>query len=473
MADMLRITTPLIEKNQGVTPKTQVSPTAPFDIQNPSKVMPTQNQNELLKQNTGMLQGSDAPVMLLNLLKDPAVAVSYLKNIFLLEELFKLMPANNKTMTAEIEQIFESLLMQSDEVKQEMVRQGNASTLFQGELFDFLRELSDINRSVPRVQIAIATLLKSINNLLCKDDIFDAVANSLLYLKDSLASSPALSQKLEALMTRFRHPDAQQNFEELKEQTLALLKEVEGSILFSPKQSKVLSIIVYNLSRYHNSMEFFHESAFRLRELLTVEQRKPYAKAIELFLSHFKQGLYSLQTDQNPVSSKVMDALIQLVEQHSSNQTVAAADAAKIDKILHSLLSSPCNFTPLLHFIVPVVHGGLKAFAEIWINPESDEKDMPTGVESGKHFLLVIEVGSIGRFEAELFVYGKTIDFHLYCPIGYENKYEVMMKNLPKALKGLPYRLGNTKVEPLGKSRSLMDVFKSLPYKRVGVDVKI
>ena len=47
------------------------------------------------------------------------------------------------------------------------------------------------------------------------------------------------------------------------------------------------------------------------------------------------------------------------------------------------------------------------------------------------------------------------------------------MKNLPKALKGLPYRLGNTKVEPLGKSRSLMDVFKSLPYKRVGVDVKI
>ena len=35
------------------------------------------------------------------------------------------------------------------------------------------------------------------------------------------------------------------------------------------------------------------------------------------------------------------------------------------------------------------------------------------------------------------------------------------------------YRLGDVRVERLERSRSLMDVFRSLPYKRTGVDVKI
>ena len=35
------------------------------------------------------------------------------------------------------------------------------------------------------------------------------------------------------------------------------------------------------------------------------------------------------------------------------------------------------------------------------------------------------------------------------------------------------YRFGEVKVERLERPRSLMDVFKSLPYKRTGVDVKV
>ncbi|NLT64591.1 MAG: hypothetical protein GXY01_09105 [Clostridiales bacterium] len=70
-------------------------------------------------------------------------------------------------------------------------------------------------------------------------------------------------------------------------------------------------------------------------------------------------------------------------------------------------------------------------------------------------------------------MYNSTIDFLLFCPKGYETGYEELMRGIPKILYGTEYRLGKTQVAALEKTRSLMDVFKSLPYRRVGVDVKV
>ena len=474
MPDILKVTTPLVNKNQVVSQKTPIDPTNPFAISDASRVMRTHNQSDIAKQNTGLNGNNDAPVLLMNLLKDPAVAVTYLKNIFLLEEIFKLLPANNKTVTPEIEQIFQELIVQTKDIKKELVRQESASTQFKGGLFDFLREVSKGHKATPQVQMAIATLLKSINNLTNKSDILDAVANSLTFLRENLNPSTTVYGKIQSLIDQYRQSDAEERFPLLKEQTLAVLKEVESSLLFSPKLSKVLSIIVYNLSRYNDSNAFFNESAYRLRKVLKPEDLKEYIKRLDEFTALMRGGAYASGGPAGgALESKVMDALIRLVSKQADNENLGTADAAKIDKILHSLLSSPCNFTPLLHFIVPVMYEDMKAFAEVWINPESDEKDMPEGANAGKHFLLVIDVDAIGRFEAELFVHDRIIDFHLYCPMGYDDKYQGMMDNLPSVFKKLNYKLGKTKLETLDRPRSLMDVFKSLPYKRVGVDVKI
>ena len=474
MSEILKITTPVINKSQVVGPKSPIDPTSPFTVTDPSRVIRTHNQRELLKQNTGSNQNGDAPVLLMNLLKDPAVTVTYLKNIFMLEEIFKLLPANNKTVTTEIEQIFQSLIMQPQDIRKELTKQQNASTLFKGPMFDFLRNLSKSSQGSPATQYAIATFLKSINNMTGKDDILDGIANSLSFLQHKLASSQTLSEQLITLVNHFRQDTANKNFPALKEQTLALLKDIEGSILFTPKQSKIVSIIIYNLSRYNDSSTFFNECAFRLRRMLKSEDQKVFLPLLNEFSAQMKAGTFTSQMQQgDALNSNVMNSLVALVLKEASNEDLAPTETAKIDKILHSLLSSPCNFTPLLHFIVPVAFDDIRAFAEIWVNPDSDEKDMPEGVTEGKHFLLVIDMDGIGRFEAEVFSHDRIIDFYLYCPPGYDEHYQGMMNNLPKIMKMLNYELGKTKLETLQKDRSLMDVFKSLPYKRVGVDVKI
>lgn len=471
MADLLRITTPILDKNQQIQAKPGADPVSPFNIQDVNKVIQTHNQSEILKQNTGSLE-NDAPSILMNLLKDPSVTVSYLKNIFLLEEIVKLLPANNATVTQEIEQFFQTLLIQSDEIVPEMKKQEQASTMFHGEIFDFLRQMINENPEHAELQWAVATVLKAINNLMAKEDILDAVANSLGFLMQNLKTSKSLSEKLETLIDQYRQKGASANFEELKAQTMQLLKEIEDSILFTPKLSKIVSIIIYNLSRHHDDSDYLFESAYYLRQFLTPQQRHTFSALLQQFPKQWEMIKQS-EEEKSALNSKVMDALTSMVKLQSHNEKLSYTDAEKIEKIIHSLLSSPCNFTPLLHFVVPGLHAGMRAFAEVWINPNSDEKDMPKGVGKGKHFLLVIDVEGIGRFELELFVYGNSLDIHLYCPKGYEKPYRNMLSGLPKVLGDFPYRLQKMELYPLEKPRSLMEVFKSLPYKRVGVDVKI
>lgn len=469
MSDFLRITTPLVNKNQAVTPKPGVEAPGVLNVATTTKVLQTHNQSELLKQNNGLLE-EGTPTLLLNLLKDPGVTATYLQNIGMLEELYKLLPANNKTVTAEIEKVFDNLLLHPEQLAAEMKSQENASTAFKGPLFDFLREVSAQNAEKPEVQTAIARFLRALYSTGSQKDILESVANNLGYLRGELAPNALFAKELDALIEGFRSPQAQGNFPQLKAQTLAFVNRVESSIFYDSGLAKTLSILTYNLSRFNANQDYVTETAFRLRQFLAVPQRQQFVHLLEDYLNE-RAG----REEKGESGSSVMDQLVELITQQAKSDRMSAADSLKMEGMLHSLLSSPCNFTPLLHFILPLQFDDMRSFSELWINPESDESDMPEGAGSGgMHILMVVDVDTVGRFEAEFYVLANnTVDINLYCPRGSEHGYEDMMKNIPKLFTGTNYHLGKTQVSTFEKTRSLMEVFKSLPYRRVGVDVKI
>ena len=473
MPDFLRVTKPLVTQNQNIPPKPSAEASGAFNIQSSTKVIQTHNQSEILKQNNGMNTGNDVPTLLLNLLKDPTVTVSYLKNIFMLEELFSLLPINNNTVTTEMVDILGTLLLRPEHLTEEMRRQMRGATAFSGELFDALREISAQNKDKTEVQLAIARLLRSINSMASQREILDSVANNLSFLRGQLSASKALSAKLDELIAGFRAENAPENFSSLKSEALALTKTIEDSILFSPKLGKTLSILIYNLSRYNVSSDNAAEAAFRLSQYLAPSQRGELKTLMQAHIGEIlTENGQPIAKTASGNESQVMASLVKLIQQQIEMGT-SAADEIKLEKMLHSLLSSPCNFTPLLHFILPLQYNDMRAFAELWVNPDSDEKDMPENVSHGTHLLMVIDIEGVGRHEAEFFAYNSTIDFFLHCPQGCESGYEELMKSMPKLLYGTQYHLGKTEVLTFESTRSLMDVFKSLPYRRVGVDVKI
>ena len=469
MSDFLRITTPLVNKNQAVAPKPGTEAAGVLNVATTTKVLQPHNQSEILKQNNGLFEDG-TPTLLLNLLKDPGVTATYLQNMDMLEELYKLLPANNKTVTAEIENVFDTLLLQADGLPGEMKSQEDASTAFKGPLFDFLRDVSAQNADNPEVQTAIARLLRAIYSTGSQRDILDSVGNNLSYLRGELSSSTTFTKQLDALIEGFNSPNAQQNFAQLKADTLAFVKQAEDSVFYDPKLAKTLSILTYNLSRFNANPDYVTETAFRLRQYLGVPQKQEFIQLLENYLDG-RSG----ESAATAGKSSVMNQLVELITRQTDSGKMSVADSLKMEGMLHSLLSSPCNFTPLLHFILPLQYDDTRSFSELWINPESDENDMPEGAGGGgMHILMVTDVDTVGRFETEFYVYpNNTVDINLYCPKGSESVYEDMMKNAGKLFTDTGYHLGKTQVAPFEKTRSLMEVFKSLPYRRVGVDVKI
>ncbi|WOC31295.1 MULTISPECIES: antitoxin [Caproicibacterium] len=470
MADILKITSPVVDKNQQtqVRPGSAAEAAAPFQMQDVAKIAQTTAQTGILKQNTGLVK-EGSPNILENLLKDPSVTETYLKNIFMLEEIYKLLPANNRTVTDEIERLFELMLLKPGQVAQEMKAQEQVSTSFRGELFTLLRQVSNSYGSNSEIQPAIANLLRALNHHIGNQDIRDAVANSFTYLADRLSSSKNLAPRLQELAQRFRAPDAEQNFQQLKQEALSLLQNVRNSVLFSQDLEKVVSITVYNLSRHNSNKQFLQESAVEVWRLLDFQSRGEFKALLAEYLQAADEG--KEKADEGS-TSKVMDTLVKLLSGEVQGK-ISPAEQERMEKIIRSLLSSPSNFTPLLHFVLPLAYQDLHSFAEVWIDPQSQDRGERQDEEKGIHVLLVIDVEAFGRFEAEVYERNREVDFTLYCPPALVEAYQDFGRTVAQILRPTSYYAGNIQIKELKSSRSLMQVFKTLPYRRTGVDVKI
>lgn len=469
MGEMLRITSPLTGKSQIPQNKPEAAPSEAFSLQDVNRVTAPHNKGETQAQQNNTTQQEGMPAILTNLLKNPDVTVHFLKGIMMLQELVTLLPVHNKTVSEEMEHLFSQLMLTPEELVQELSAQEMGATAFRGDLFDFLRGLLAQDAGAD-MKSAIAALLKAVQGERSKQDALNGVGNTFQYLSDAMAPSRKLSQKLQALADAFRAPDAARNFQSLKQEALALSKEVQGSILYGPHAEKLLSILQYDLSRFstdENSVEKTIKNLVQLLQNKGIDREGKLTSVLEHGNLHAHKG--------EGRQSKVLETLSEIIEKQAAEKEMSVMGEEKLEKIIHSLLSSPCNFTPLLHYVIPLEQDGMKAFAEMWINQrgEEDEEGGGSGVENTTHMLLAFDVEKMGRFETELFARDKKLEVSIFCPPGYLEDFKGMNSAIAKGIAQTGYRMEKLNLHPLERTRSLMEVFKSLPYKRTGVDVKI
>lgn len=467
MADILRITTPLVNKNQ-VQQQKQPESDIQFQLSEITRVSKTNEQEGILQQNNQLVD-QESLNLLMNQLKDPAATVSFIKGIFLLQEVVKLLPVRNDVLTEEMTTLFDKLILPNGELATEMARQEQSSTIFKGEFFNTLRELVAAYPH-PQMKQDVANLLKAVNGLLRNRDILDSVGNNLEFLGKSIAPSKELADAFVKLAEKFRFSDAPENFQVLKKEAVTLLRNLEHNLLFSDKLQKVSSITVYNLSRVSTNQGYLDETLNTLlSNVLRQDDREKIYRTLQQFVRSFTDG----NTNKEP--SKIMDSMAKLIELQASRPEASLNTEERINGIIHSILSSPCNYTPLLHFVIPMEHMDVRAFAEIWINPneEDEEKTVAPEGERITHMLIAFEVERMGQFELELSVKGKEIIMQLFCPPVYQKAFSTIGSKIAKAAMVSGYRLSDVRVEGMERPRSLMDVFPTLPQRRAGMNVKI
>ena len=481
MADILRVTSPVINKNIIQPDRAQKDPSVPFEMQEIRHITKNPSGSALLGQHN-VFQKEAGAATLMNLLKDPAVTVNYLKNIYMLEEIISLLPVNNNTMTQEIRQLFHSLLINPDDIVGELVDQEYASTLFKGPLFDFLRNLL---YEKPELRLEMADFLKAVNGSVSRNDVLDSVANSLEYLSSQLAGSRNLSGIFGMLSDRVRTmiegaggqrdgrgseiENSLTEWEAVKADILDALKELENSVLFSPQTERMIPNLLYNMSRYQDNESYLQEALLNLLIHVNTREDKDQLKSLlKDYVNHFGSPEYRENR------SRIMDTLAEIIRKQDRETPMNSLNGEKIEKIITSLLSSPCNYTPLLHFVIPVEYQGMKAFSELWIDPK-DEGGSGQGRdgEDHVHVLITFDIPGIGQMEAEFQVAGREMEFYLYCPESYAAVFGRLTPDFRKIMEEYGYHAAEVEVSGLDHVRSLMDVFKNLPYRRTGVDVKI
>ncbi len=515
MADILKISTPLVERlpTQAVRPSADAA--IPFDLSDVTRVLQTTDPSELLQQNTAFLpKENETPKILADLLKDPAVTATMIRNISMLQEVVHLLPGTNTALTQEIEQLFNALLIAPQDIVPELTRQAESTTLFKGELFNQLRSLlqqatatstgtaSTSSASVaesflsslpfvssssssaaqpqapnPELATSIGVLLKGINATFARQDVLNSVANNLTYLANNLSASPRLFEQLTDLTKALRAPDAQQNFHLLKEQVTDVLRAVEKSILFTPQMEKIVPLVAYNLSRYNDNDDFLPDALRLLLSNMNGDaQKAELVEKLQAYIDKFlpQSSVHSARGAEEP--SQVIDVLAKIIGTQAQSEELQLVSGDKFEKIVHSLLSSPSNFTPLLHFIVPVEYMDMKAFAEIWIDPNAEDetgKRSSSNTAENTHMLMVFDVEGVGRFEAELYVIKKRIALNLLCPAAYLTELKDIGPAIRQAVSQLGYSFDTINIDRLDHTHSLMEVFTDLPHKRMGMDVKI
>ena len=119
------------------------------------------------------------------------------------------------------------------------------------------------------------------------------------------------------------------------------------------------------------------------------------------------------------------------------------------------------------------------SYTHLDVYKRQDPKDEGRNGEPGSregghvHVLITFDVPGVGQMEAEFMMAGKELGFHLYCPESYIGIFESLVPEFRNIMEEHGYKASGIEVERMDHVRSLMEVFKNLPFKRTGVDVKI
>lgn len=190
------------------------------------------------------------------------------------------------------------------------------------------------------------------------------------------------------------------------------------------------------------------------------------AQGINLVLSEMAQA-QGINYRPPTTMENMLDFLIKNINDPSLK---SLSDMTRPDMI-QGLLSAPGVFTPLLHFLVPMNMDGMKAFGELWADPDASRN--PETGESDSHIFLCFEIENAGYFELELYARGKTVNAALMCPAGTEKNYLPLKGMLPDLAAACGYNAEKIMIEPLKRKRDLTNIFPKLNERRTGLNVRI
>lgn len=173
-----------------------------------------------------------------------------------------------------------------------------------------------------------------------------------------------------------------------------------------------------------------------------------------------------------------METLADFLTKNINNSFLQSLSGMNQGDMVQNMLTAPGLFTPLLHQFVPLDAFGIRAFGELWIDPnaEIEEKvgrNKHSSGEPGTHMFLCFDIEDEGYFELEIFEKNKNLSVMLLCPEGSRTDYSSIRTVIPKIAAANGYRAESSIVDVLRKRRTVDNVFPKLAERRTGLNISV
>ena len=313
MAQIPQINNPITSKNYNYSPRQQDANTEPFDIVKLTGVGAAGVNSDSASKSRLEMGNRELIPLQVQVAKDPTLAVEMLKDLLNVEILNQALVTGHTELYGSLQDLAKSLYVTPEELVDEIQNQEQQNTMFSGhEFYDVLREVAQTT-SDPNTKELIGNLLKSINFAQNKDEILGALRANLKFLSDYYSPNEKLSQKLLDLSQKWGADDADKYFEMLKGETLAILKDVSGSLLNDDKTQMLLPLITHNLSRYNNN-------PYMCKEFFNLLLTQISSGTLRESLKNSFNRLYSAIFDKKPMQDpSTMADIAKMGEQISDN----------------------------------------------------------------------------------------------------------------------------------------------------------
>lgn len=253
MAQIPQINNPITAKNYNYSSRPMDENTEPFDVVKLTGVGGSGGSSDAGARSRLEMGNRELIPLSVQVAKDPTLAVETLKDLLNVEVLNQALITGHTELYGKLEDLAKELYVTPEQLVEEIQNQEQQNTMFSGhEFYDVLREVAKTTTD-PATKELIGNLLKSLNFAQNKGEILGALRANMKFLSEYFSPNEKLSAKLMDLSQQWGADDAENYFDYLKAQTLAILKDVSGSLLNDDKTQMLIPLIVHNLSRYNNS----------------------------------------------------------------------------------------------------------------------------------------------------------------------------------------------------------------------------
>ena len=145
MADILQITTPALPRNY-VNPNATQAPQEQFQLANTTQVVSTQQRADQQTQDNADYSGENLLKPLeLAISQNPSMTAQSIQSLMTEELLNALKASGNTSGLDELTALANEILLTPENLSADMAEQAKGATVFNGKLFDMLRNLTNLS----------------------------------------------------------------------------------------------------------------------------------------------------------------------------------------------------------------------------------------------------------------------------------------------------------------------------------------